>query len=217
MANSIRHHHTRAERMVPLAVVFTALFGMCSVAHALTSDRSQVINVNANHSLMSQDNEKAVLSGHVRIDQGSLHADGDNGIGHFDQNNALQRMVLTGAPAHFQQKLDNGSMVHGSAASIDYIVSENTVILTGNATVVQQGRGEFHGAKLTYNTDSGQIVGDGGTGGQVHMVFQPKPKAGAKPARGKPAPPARSPAGSSIPSPAAAASIPAPASTIGSH
>ncbi|HJU07400.1 MAG TPA: lipopolysaccharide transport periplasmic protein LptA, partial [Rhodanobacteraceae bacterium] len=31
--------------------------------------------------------------------------------------------------------------------------------------------------KLTYNTDTGQIVGEGGSGGQVHMILQPQKKA----------------------------------------
>ncbi|MEO6969056.1 MAG: lipopolysaccharide transport periplasmic protein LptA [Rhodanobacteraceae bacterium] len=148
----------------------------------MQADRDQPVNVNANSFSGSQDSGKTVFTGAVKIDQGTLHADGDNANGYFDQNNQVQRVVLTGKPAHMQQKLDDGSMVHGSADTIDYTVSENTVVLIGNANVVQEHKGEFHGAKLTYNTDSGQISGESGGGGQVHLTLQPKPKsAAAKP------------------------------------
>ena len=201
---------TSWRRMAP-ALLVAALLCAAGAAHALTADRSQKVNVTADHTQMSQDNEQVILAGHVTIAQGSLHADASRGIGYFDKNNTLQRVVLTGAPAHFQQQLDNGSLVHGSANTIDYQVSENTVILSGAATVTEEGRGSFHGAKLTYNTDSGQMLGEGGTGGQVHMTFLPK-SVGTKPApahRTKPAP-ASAPA---APATAAPATPAAPAAT----
>ncbi|MDE2498400.1 MAG: lipopolysaccharide transport periplasmic protein LptA, partial [Xanthomonadaceae bacterium] len=101
--------------------------------------------------------------------------------------------------------------VHGQAATIDYKVSENTVILTGNASVVQQGRGEFHGEKLVYNTDTGEIQGTPASGGRVHITLQPRSK--PAPASAKPA--ATGAAGSAPVS--APASTPAPASTTGMH
>jgi lipopolysaccharide export system protein LptA len=149
-----------------------------------------------------------------------MHVEGDKAVGYFDENNQIQRAVVTGNPARFHQTLDDNSLVHGSASNIDYQVSENTVILTGNAVVVHEGQGDFHGAKLTYNTDTGSINGMGGPGGQVHMTLVPKPKA-AKPSASKTAAPASAkPAGAAASAPAnanAPASTPAPASTSGTH
>jgi len=122
--------------------------------------------------------------------------------------------VLTGNPAHFRQTQDNGTLVHGQAATIDYKVSENTVILTGDASVVQQGRGEFHGNRLTYNTDSGEIRGTPAAGGRVHITLQPR----SKPAGAKPAAAASAPASAATSTPApATTSAPTPASTSGTH
>jgi lipopolysaccharide export system protein LptA len=42
--------------------------------------------------------------------------------------------------------------------------------------VHQQGRGESHGDKLTYNTQTGYMTGESGNEGQVHMTFLPKQK-----------------------------------------
>ncbi|HXS72416.1 MAG TPA: lipopolysaccharide transport periplasmic protein LptA [Rhodanobacteraceae bacterium] len=201
-------------RAAPLALALAAIFA-CTGAQATQADRDQPVNVNANSFAGSQESGKTTFTGNVKIDQGTLHADGDNAVGYFDQNNQVQRVVLTGTPAHMQQKLDDGSMVHGAANTIDYTVSQNTVVLTGNANVVQEGKGSFHGEKLTYNTDSGQISGESGGGGQVHLTLQPKPK----PAKAAPAKAASAPAaGASIAAPPASTTmppptVPAPAST----
>jgi lipopolysaccharide export system protein LptA len=90
------------------------------------------------------------------------------------------------------------------------------VILTGNAVVVQQGKGEFHGEKLVYNTDTGEIQGSPVTGGRVHITLQPRTKpASAKPA-GTSAPNAPVSTSASASS-SAPASAPASASTSGTH
>jgi lipopolysaccharide export system protein LptA len=191
-------------RAATLALALAALFA-CGGAQATQADRDQPVNVTANTFAGSQEGGKTTFTGNVKIDQGTLHADGNSAIGYFDQNNQVQRVVLTGSPAHMQQKLDDGSMVHGSADKIDYTVSQNTVVLTGNATVVQEGKGSFHGARLTYDTGSGRINGEGGTGGQVHLTLQPRPKS---------SPPARPPAATSAGTPAPASSTMPPAPTV---
>ncbi len=203
-ASSLRKHtNIDMRRPVYFAFAFVVLM-FCAAANATQADRDQPVNVNADSFSGSQDAGKATFTGHVKMDQGTLHADGDKGVGYFDQDNQVQRVVLTGGPAHMAQKLDDGSLVHGQADSIDYTVSQNTVVLTGNAVVVHEGQGEFHGAKLTYNTDSGQINGEGGAGGQVHMTLQPK----------KTGKPAKTPAASSS---ASGAAKPAPALDLTLH
>ena len=172
-----------------------ALLLICGSAFALSSDRDQPIDIHAASFSGSQDSGKYVYTGNVVLDQGSFHATGDRATAYTDpnDNSQWQRGVLTGNPAHFQQKQDSGTMVHGQAATLDYRISENTVILTGNAVVIQDGKGEFHGAKLVYNTDTGQIVGQSGEGGQVHMILQPK----AKPTPASKSSPASKPASAS--------------------
>ena len=207
-------HRTRTR--IELLALFVAALCACGVAQAKQSDKNQPINVRANTFAGSQDSGKIVFTGSFHMDQGTFQADGAKATGYTDPDDTSQwqRVVVTGDPAHFQQTQDNGTLVHGQAATIDYKVSENTVILTGNASVVQQGRGEFHGEKLVYNTDTGEIQGSPVAGGRVHITLQPRTKpapAGAKPA-GTGAPASSAPA-----SAPASASTPAPASTSGTH
>jgi len=80
---------------------------------------------------------------------------------------------------------------------------------------VQQGRGTFHGEKLVYNTDTGEIEGTAAAGGRVHITLQPRSK--PAPASAKPAP-AGAPASAATSTPASATtSLPASASTAGIH
>ena len=211
---------------VELLILFIAALSPCSLAQAKQSDKNQPIHVRADTFAGSQDSGKITFTGNFHMDQGSFQADGTQATGYTDPNdtNQWQRVVVNGSPAHFQQTQDSGTLVHGQASTIDYKVSENTVILTGNAQVVQQGRGEFRGDRLVYNTDTGEIEGSPTTGGQVHITLQPRTKpAPAKPSAAQPASSSTvaarssSTAGTAAPDSALSTAAPAPASTSGTH
>jgi lipopolysaccharide export system protein LptA len=211
---------------IELLILIAAPLGACGLAHAKQSDKTQPININASAFAGSQDSGKITFTGNVAMDQGTFHADGGQATGYTDPNDTSQwqRVVLTGSPAHFQQTQDSGTLVRGQADTIDYKVSENTVILTGDAQVVQQGRGEFHGDRLVYNTDTGEIAGTPANGGRVHITLQPRTKpAPAKPSAAQPvssstaAARSSSTAGTAAPDSALSTAAPAPASTSGTH
>src|SRR6185437_4995304 len=212
----------RIRARIDLPVLLIAALLACGVAQAKQTDKNQPININASSFAGSQDSGKIVFTGSVTMDQGTFHADGAQATGYTDPDDTSQwqRVVLTGNPAHFQQTQDSGTLVHGQAQTIDYKVSENTVILTGSASVVQQGRGEFHGNQLVYNTDTGEIQGTPASGGRVHITLQPRSKpAAVKPAGASTAasvPASASTPASPAPAPASTAA-PASASTSGTH
>jgi len=172
-------------------------------AQAKRTDRDQPMDVQASHfDGFRKPNSTTTLKGNVVITQGSLKATGDLAKVHFDANAEIDSVVLTGSPAHLQQLDDNGNLMQGEAATIDYQVAKDFAVLQGRASITQQGRGEAHGDRLTYNTQTSEMTGDSGGDGRVHMVFKPKPKTGAA----APAAPA---------APAPAASAPAPATSSG--
>ncbi|MGH8124660.1 MAG: lipopolysaccharide transport periplasmic protein LptA [Rhodanobacteraceae bacterium] len=211
-----RHIRTRIE--LAILLLLTTLC-VCAVVQAKQSDKYQQIHINADAFGGSQDSGKITFTGDVKVNQGTFRADGAKGTAYTDPHDTSQwqRVVLTGSPAHFQQTQDSGTLVHGQAQTIDYRVSENTVILTGNATVVQEGRGSFHGAKLTYNTDTGEIEGAAAAGGRVHITLQPKSKPSTAPAGSTRAPVGANSTGAPTSAASAANSAALPAATTGTR
>lgn len=200
---SIRSSRRASVRRIAELALLAAGLAAMAPAFALKSDADQPVGIDA-QKFSGRQGDKVTYSVAVHMTQGSFVADGDTATGYFDQDDAISRAVLTGSPAKVQQKLDDGSMMYGHADTIDYQVGANTVILTGNASIVQTGKGEYHGARLVYNTDSGQVSGEGGAEGRVHMILQPKKKA-ATPAA----------AASAAPAPASSTAAPAAAGSTG--
>lgn len=162
-------------------------------AFAKQDDRNQPMNFQAKSTdAYNAPNTISTLKGNVILTQGTLKVTGDVAKVHLDGDTQIARVVVTGNPAHIQQLDENDNLVQGDALTLDYDNINGIAVLTTNAVVRQQGRGEFHGDKLTYNTNTSLITGEAGGEGLVHGVILPKPKPGAPAAPG--AAPAKPPA-----------------------
>jgi lipopolysaccharide export system protein LptA len=192
------------------AVVVSAVLAFVPLAaHALSSDKQQNMLINADYSkiVQNKDNKQpgvTYLSGHVTMDQGTTRARGDEATIYQHAPNAkdaqgrdisgdVQRVVLIGKTrqAHLEQKQDAGGLMTAESDKIDYNADTSIAVLTGNVVVNQPGRGEFRGAYMTYNTNTGEMEsGDKASASQrVQMVIVPKNKgadAASKPAPAKP-------------------------------
>jgi lipopolysaccharide export system protein LptA len=176
-------------------------------AHALSSDRQKQMVINADYSKIVQSKDGnapgvTYLSGNVTMDQGTTKVRADEATIYQHAANAkdaqgkdisgdVQRVVLVGKKkqAHLEQQQDSGGLMRADSDKIDYDADTSVAVLTGNVVVVQPGRGEFRGAYMTYNTNTGEMEsGDkSSSGSRVHMVIEPKNKTSA-PAEGQPAP-----------------------------
>jgi lipopolysaccharide export system protein LptA len=179
-----------------------------SPAFAKQSDRDQPMQVDAKHfDGFQKPNTVSTLTGSVVIRQGSLKATGAEAKVHFDSESQIDRVVITGSPAHLEQLDDNGNLMQGQAATIDYHADKDYAVLSGNAVVKQKGRGEARGDTLTYNTQTSQMTGESNGDGMVHMTFQPKARAATTPAD-KPAAAAPAPASTVAPASAQSSATP---------
>lgn len=186
----------RLDRRALLPALALLTLALAPAAWALKSDRQQPLLVNAQRFVAAQDQHITKLFGDVTLQQGSLHGAATKGTVYADAKNRVTRVVLEGGPAQLSQQLDGGGEMHSTAATIDYSPVTETAILIGAAHVDQPGRGSYSGARLVYNTSTGAMQGEGGSGGQVHLIFQPHDKT-ATPTPTKPAtiaPPAAQPA-----------------------
>ncbi len=185
-----------SERRAPALFVAAALALACAApAHALSSDRDKDLEVRADSSKMvsgAADKpgpaEYALFLGNVRIEQGSLKASG-NEARVFDSagtgDSASRRLVLTGAPARLEQMQDgDGGKLTARAATIDYDDGSGIAVLTGEVVVIQEGKSEFRGPRMVYDTNTGAMEGGSASpGSEVHMIFKPKKRA-AQPTSG---------------------------------
>jgi len=197
-----RHASVRTERR--LLVTLAVLLMLPATAFAKQSDRDQPMNYKAVYTeAFQKPNSVSTLKGKVEITQGTMLLTGDLAKIYLDGDSQISRVVVTGNPAHIQQLDDNNNLMTGDAATLDYDSVHGIAVLTTHAVVKQQGRGQFSGDKLTYNTQTSQITGESDGQGLVHGTFLPKPRSTAH--SGSPA----STATSSAPS------APAPASSAG--
>ena len=192
-----RRAHTSPKLSIgPLSLsmlVLGALALLPALALAKKSDRDQPMNYDTKYTeAFNAPNTISTLKGAVKVVQGTMVLTGDLAKIYLDADQQIARVVVTGNPAHIQQLDENNNLVQGDAQTLDYDNINGIAVLTTNAVVRQQGRGEFHGDKLTYNTNTSLITGEAGGEGLVHGVILPKPKPGAPAAPG--AAPAKPPA-----------------------
>ncbi|MGY0799172.1 lipopolysaccharide transport periplasmic protein LptA [Lysobacter sp. A286] len=161
-----------------------------SSAFARQSDRNQPMDINAGKQVGSLDDSiPTVLSGNVTIDQGSLHAEATRAEIHTS-NGDIARVVLTGSPATLEQQMDDGTRMTAVASKIDYNVTTDNVVFTGNVDI-KQPRGTLSGERVVYNMTSGQVTSGGEGNGRVKMRIMPKTTGSKQPAADSGATPAQ--------------------------
>lgn len=149
------------------------LLALSLPAHALKSDRQQLLNVDADKLDAGLDDNRAVLEGNVRITQGTLVIQAAEATLTQGAQQETRRVLLVGTPVTLEQDLDDGGRLKASANRVDYDVEGETIVLTGNASV-SQPRGDLTGDTIVYNTVSGKLNATGTAGGRVHLQVQPK-------------------------------------------
>lgn len=183
MTAKAHSRHARPSHKLAAGLVAGCLLLMSVSAGAKQSDREQPMNYSAKHTdAFNSPNSVTTLSGNVKIVQGTLLLTGDLAKIYLDSNSQITRVQVSGKLAHIQQMDDSNNLMTGDADQLDYDNEHGIAVLTGHASVKQQGRGEFHGDKLTYNTQTSQITGDSNGDGLVHGVFLPKPRSAPAPA-----------------------------------
>jgi len=211
MCTQRSNRKTSATRSGSSSAALTALALMLAplAAEALTSDKQQNMLINSDHAkiVQNKDNNQpgvTYLTGNVTMDQGTTKARGDEATIYQhaadakdaqgrDISGDVQRVVMLGKKkqAHLEQQQDAGGLMTAESDKIDYNADTSIAVLTGNVVVNQPGRGQFKGAYMTYNTNTGEMEsGDKTSDSQrVQMVIVPKNKPPADTTAPKPATP----------------------------
>lgn len=158
-----------------LAVLAALLALPPSATQARESDRRQPMSLAADQTdaVLTEDGESR-LSGNVAITQGTLQIHAASAT-ISRKAGAVTRVVFEGTPATLQQENDNGAPMKAQGNRIDYDVSGETVVLSGNVAVDQAGD-SMRGERVTYDLKNGRLsaAGDGSGEGRIRMTIQPR-------------------------------------------
>ena len=185
-----RQHTLRDEfyrlSLLILSASWLAGFLYISSANALSTDRDQPVNIEADWAEADDLRRLAIYKGHVIVIQGSLRITGDVITMYFDKDNALIRMIAIGELARFQQRPDGETdLQRGKAARIIYSQEDSLLTLIGDAQLAK-GDDEINADYITYDTLKARIRGetqssifDDGISrlrNRVRITVKPKPK-----------------------------------------
>ncbi len=164
-------HPKLSLRLALLALVFGSL-----QAFALPSDKSENMNISSGELTVNSKQNITILSGPVKITQGTLEINANKVTLRYDDKRNLKSLLAEGEPARFQQQLEAGKpLVKAEANNINYEVSKDHLSLEKNAFVEQNGA-TTRGGRIEYDmtTGSAHAVGEGSNSGKVELVIPPQ-------------------------------------------
>jgi lipopolysaccharide export system protein LptA len=175
-------------------LLFATLLACANAASARTSDRSQVMDTEADQNTCTLgDAGQCTMTGNVQISQGSLDIRSAKAV-IYRAGGDISRAVLTGSPVVLKQQMDDGTPMTAHAGNVDYNLQTETVVFTGDVQL-DQPRGSMTGQRVVYNLKTGAIDSGGQSGGgRVHMRIQPKAGTAAPASQAPASPPPASPA-----------------------
>ena len=157
-----------------LLLAVMLLMGISSEVWALRSDRNQPIDIKADRVEVDQQKEVSHYIGNVRMEQGSLKIDAAEVVVYMEQGK-LNKIVITGKPARFEQQPENQKeIVNSQAEYMEYYAGDERLLLKHNAEV-NQGANHFRGDFIEYDTLTSTVKAnkDENSNTRVHAIIQP--------------------------------------------
>jgi lipopolysaccharide export system protein LptA len=163
-----------------LAVLCAA--ALTAPAHAEKADRDKPINLEADTVTLDDIRKVSVYEGNVILSQGTMMLRADR-VQVTQSAEGLDKVVATGHPVSFRQKLDGrDEFIEGYASRIEYAGATSQLELIGDARLRRNGD-ELRGAQISYNANTefykvvGQPADAGAPPGRVRAIIRPKPRA----------------------------------------
>jgi len=156
-----------------LAFAFTLTL-LSSPLLALNSDKTQPLEIEADSFHLDDAKEVTVYSGNVIVTQGSIKILADKITIHGTRG-TTNRVIAVGNPVKFKQQPNSEqALIRGEAKRLEYRVTTDTVVLTDNATLWQDGN-TFSSNRIIY--DSKRSIAKAGNKGssseRVKITLKP--------------------------------------------
>lgn len=139
---------------------------------ALNTDHQQPIHIEAEEVEIDKQKGISRYRGNVLLKQGSLVIRGNTVLLHH-KNGQLEKVIITGKPASFQQTPDIGGIsIVSQAQRMEYIAKQSRLLLFQNAEV-SQGNNVFSGEEIAYDIVKGTVVANRGEseGNRINAIL----------------------------------------------
>jgi lipopolysaccharide export system protein LptA len=153
--------------------VLALMLALPVAVEARRDDRNQPMDIRAQRTESSTRGDAVtVLSGDVRITQGSMKVSADRAEVHQDAGQIV-KVILEGRPVTFEQALDDDEgMLHAEALHVDYDTTLDRLLLTGEVQI-RQPRGEMSSERVEYDLSTGRITSGGEGDSRVRLRIEP--------------------------------------------
>jgi lipopolysaccharide export system protein LptA len=148
---------------------------------ALTSDGEQPLHIQADAAVMDDAKGSSVYRGNVSIEQGTLQIKADEVEIITSDSEVIQIIASADANSknlvHFEQLPDDSTdLVYADARKITYLVQEERLHLSGNATL-RQTKDVLTGELVYYDITQGIMsLKSGGQQDRIDVIINPKAK-----------------------------------------
>ena len=130
------------------------------VAGALSTDREQPIEIEADRAEVDDQRRVTIYRGDVVIIQGSLRITGDTVWIHYDERDDLTKMVSVGRQAHFHQLPDEEPEFRIAYADrLEYYKDRDLIVMLGNASY-RQGQDKITANRIVYDSRLARMKAD---------------------------------------------------------
>ncbi|WP_286271408.1 lipopolysaccharide transport periplasmic protein LptA [Thalassotalea hakodatensis] len=141
--------------------------------NAAKIDLQQEISIDASRQAADLKNKIFSYIDNVVIKQGSLVINADLVQVITATETDTKTYIAQGKPATFKQTLEDGTHIYLQADEIKYEPAKNTVTISGNAELRQEGS-KVNGSVITYNFLTEQVLAKSENDQRVKTVLQPK-------------------------------------------
>jgi len=145
-------------------------------AYALSTDKDQPIHVEADSVEIDDRQGISIYQGDVDVKQGSIHLTADK-VTVYQKDRRTERVRAVGRPVRFQQQTDKGQTVKGRAREVEYYVTGDELVLTGDA-LLSQGDDNFSSDRIIYDRKNARVKAGASAKGKerVRITISPDKK-----------------------------------------
>jgi len=135
---------------------------MLNNAFALSTDKQQDIEIEADSAEMDDLKGITIYRGDVVVIQGSIRMTGHTMTVYFDDNGDMELVIMQGTPATYRQLPDDSENYdEAEALQMEYYALKDYIILKEKALVTKPDGSTMSGKRIDYDTILSKVIAKG--------------------------------------------------------